>query len=423
MPRSLRHDVTLHLPRLPSALEGLRIAHISDLHCSCLRPRHEQLASELAQMSDLDLVFFTGDYMNHPGDEPVANELVRRLLKNVRSRLGVFGVFGNHDSILMRRKLHDAPIHWLNNQVMQLQPAGVEIQVMGFEGDRHTRPDAARLLEHEASACAMAQGGVGPRSKVQSSIGGDLINPLSLRERAWPFFGTTLFHAFFVHRPSPGLGDSTTLSQGERGFTEVPNVQRPRSNVQRPRSKSGGPRSNGRCSDKPPLPPERAWPFLEPPYFMPFSFTGPHPASETRPPSPKGRGDLQRSPTSNVQGPEHREEFAARTPALRLLLSHYPTYLPTASDLGADVMFSGHTHGGQMRLPWWGAMYNSSDLPLKLSAGVLRYRDTLAVVTRGLGETFIPLRIFCQPHWLVCTLKQGPLPGQGDRHIQNVIPW
>ncbi len=268
---ALHHDVTLTLPSLPVALAGLRIVHISDLHCARLTSRHDQLIDELNKLGTIDLAFFTGDYMNHPGDEPVAEQLVLRLLETLRPRLGTFGIFGNHDSIAMRERLDDAPIRWLSNESVGLQVGDAMIEVMGFAGDRFTRPDAAALLVH-------------------------------------------------------------------------------RSNL---------------------------------------------PSTDHRPPRPM----------------------------LRLLLSHYPTYLPTAADLGVDVMFSGHTHGGQLRLPFYGALYNSSDLPLALSSGLLRCRNTLAAVSRGLGETFLPIRWFCPPQLPVYEFHPGPLPGPDSWTIRNIQPW
>lgn len=111
------------------------------------------------------------------------------------------------------------------------------------------------------------------------------------------------------------------------------------------------------------------------------------------------------------------------TGRLRIMLCHYPMYLPTASDLGMDLMFSGHTHGGQCRLPWGRALYNSSDLPLELTSGILRHRRTLCAVSRGLGEVGLPIRAWCPPHLPVYTLRRGPLPGRETAHIQNVHPW
>jgi uncharacterized protein len=120
---------------------------------------------------------------------------------------------------------------------------------------------------------------------------------------------------------------------------------------------------------------------------------------------------------------------AAGGPAARdvntmtLMLCHYPTMLPTAADLGVDFMVAGHTHGGQCRLPTGHALVNSCDLPLGLTSGILRHRNTLCAVSRGLGEVGLPLRLFCRPHLPIYTLCRGPLPGNRCDGIHNVQPW
>ena len=110
-------------------------------------------------------------------------------------------------------------------------------------------------------------------------------------------------------------------------------------------------------------------------------------------------------------------------PTVRLLLCHVPTFLPTASDLAMDVMFAGHTHGGQIRLPGRRPLCNSTDLPLGLTSGVLRHRDTLCCVSRGLGEVLMPFRLFCRPQLPIYTLRSGTMRGQYSDDIINVLPW
>ena len=113
---------------------------------------------------------------------------------------------------------------------------------------------------------------------------------------------------------------------------------------------------------------------------------------------------------------------------LRLVLSHRPDFLPLASDMGGDLMLAGHTHGGQVRLPFNLPLFNSSDLPLHLSSGVLRHRDTLAVVSRGLGMTGlmgsrVRFRMFCPPHAPIYTLRRNSSPGQKNDDITRIFRW
>lgn len=117
------------------------------------------------------------------------------------------------------------------------------------------------------------------------------------------------------------------------------------------------------------------------------------------------------------------EKLRARELPLRVMLCHHPTYLPVAADLGVDLMLSGHTHGGQCRLPFKKPLINSTDLPMHLTSGVLRHRDTLGLVSRGLGEVHLPLRVFCPPQLPVYELKRGPMVGEHSSHMVNHQTW
>ncbi|MGB0767124.1 MAG: metallophosphoesterase [Phycisphaeraceae bacterium] len=118
----------------------------------------------------------------------------------------------------------------------------------------------------------------------------------------------------------------------------------------------------------------------------------------------------------------------AREQRLRIVLSHRPDFLPLASDLAGDLMLSGHTHGGQVRLPFSTPLFNSSDLPLHLSSGIMRHRDTLACVSRGLGSTGffgsrIRFRLLCPPHAPIYTLRRSTSPGEPTDDIHSLSRW
>ena len=118
-----------------------------------------------------------------------------------------------------------------------------------------------------------------------------------------------------------------------------------------------------------------------------------------------------------------------RDKRLRIVLSHRPDFLPLASDLGADLMLSGHTHGGQIRIPLINLpFYNSSDLPLHLSSGLIRHRDTLGAISRGLGSTglmgsIFKARLFCPPHAPIYTLRRNPSQGTYTDDIMSIWRW
>ena len=86
--------------------------------------------------------------------------------------------------------------------------------------------------------------------------------------------------------------------------------------------------------------------------------------------------------------------------AFTMLLYHTPDLMPQASTLGVDLYLAGHTHGGQWRLPGFGALLTSSHYWKRYESGHYREGDTHLYVSRGLGmEGFgTPrARFFCPP--------------------------
>jgi len=79
----------------------------------------------------------------------------------------------------------------------------------------------------------------------------------------------------------------------------------------------------------------------------------------------------------------------------RILLSHQPDALPLAARRGIDLVLAGHTHGGQVRLPFVGAVVRHSRLGF--DQGLYRDGECALYVGRGVGAAILPLRWNCPP--------------------------
>ncbi len=89
-----------------------------------------------------------------------------------------------------------------------------------------------------------------------------------------------------------------------------------------------------------------------------------------------------------------------------LVVGHSPDY--ALGQVSADLMLAGHTHGGQVRLPWFGPLVTSSKLPRRACDGESRFPDGRRLfVTRGAGleRKHAPrIRLFCPPEIVVLDL-------------------
>ena len=93
---------------------------------------------------------------------------------------------------------------------------------------------------------------------------------------------------------------------------------------------------------------------------------------------------------------------------VRLLLSHSPDSLPWAARQGVDLMLSGHTHGGQYRLPVFGPVILPSRYSRRYDKGFFRKGPTLLYVSLGIAAQH-PIRVRCPAEISRFTLR-APVP-------------
>ena len=108
------------------------------------------------------------------------------------------------------------------------------------------------------------------------------------------------------------------------------------------------------------------------------------------------------------ENPTRMEAALARVPrgARRLVLSHRADFVQHLGGQGAvDLVLAGHTHGGQVAIPFYGPPVTLSSLPRRFAGGFHYYDDIPLLVSRGLGmerATAPQVRFFCPPE--ICVL-------------------
>ncbi|MBI4422158.1 MAG: metallophosphoesterase family protein [Elusimicrobia bacterium] len=132
----------------------------------------------------------------------------------------------------------------------------------------------------------------------------------------------------------------------------------------------------------------------------------PAPAGPRWLPNRAAKLDLAGTPVT-VFGAEPGDDGAVRAlgePAdperLAVLLYHYPDFVPQLAQLPYDLMLCGHTHGGQIRLPWIGALASLSRAGTRYAAGLFQRDGKSAYVTHGIGTESCGLpavRFLCPP--------------------------
>lgn len=90
----------------------------------------------------------------------------------------------------------------------------------------------------------------------------------------------------------------------------------------------------------------------------------------------------------------------------KILLSHRPELFDIYSNSNVNLVFSGHAHGGQFRLPFIGGLIapDQGFFP-KLTEGIHTSNNTSMIISRGLGNSIIPVRIFNRPELIVVKLS------------------
>lgn len=95
--------------------------------------------------------------------------------------------------------------------------------------------------------------------------------------------------------------------------------------------------------------------------------------------------------------------------SVNILLAHDPTWFDLYTEWGANIVFSGHMHGGAIRLPFLGGVVSPNrELFPKYDAGLFKKDQTVLHISRGLGTSVERIRIFNRPEITVLNIISSP---------------
>jgi len=100
--------------------------------------------------------------------------------------------------------------------------------------------------------------------------------------------------------------------------------------------------------------------------------------------------------------------------AFPLALAHSPDVFPYTAALGWPLLLAGHTQGGQVRLPFVGALATDTVLGRRFSAGLYQRAASQLYITRGIGTSRVPIRFMAPPQLSLITLHPAAVPPPAD---------
>jgi predicted MPP superfamily phosphohydrolase len=134
----LRRNI-VELPNLPEEFEGFEILHLSDLHADMSGSAMKR-AAELVRGLEYDICVLTGDYRGRTyGDCEPCLDAIAKLVDALHGNM--FGVLGNHDSVVMVPALEALGIRILLNEFVTIERGAVSLYLVGIDDAHFYRVD------------------------------------------------------------------------------------------------------------------------------------------------------------------------------------------------------------------------------------------------------------------------------------------
>jgi predicted MPP superfamily phosphohydrolase len=418
---------------LASALDGQPIVHLSDLHLKGIGIRERRLVETIRERRPA-LILMTGDY----ADTEAGVAAIRTLFSEIHAPLGVVAVPGNNDYFRGRQEeifaaLRDTGVRLLVNEAAVIEGPGGPFAVAGVDDPFFGRDDTAGaiaqipeglpailiahspavMMEREEAILFNAGDADGPwgvgafwqdgthfrprLSAVRFAAGGEHVMRLQRREDGVGVAAVRLV-------PEAVTGSSaSTEPRGLQGIGKTPPDFVPGQidfdlcggAVSATGSWTLEREANGTCvlHDRPDPGDLESFPRSDPEDRVDIRFEAPEGVSY--------RVWLRLvSPTATGRSDSVFVQFGDAVDGSGNPIYRVGRAIPPADSKGLELVLAGHTHGGQVRIPFKGPVeQNLSRGPFVMGRYDLPGR--MLYISRGIGTSYLPLRFACPPEVVV----------------------
>jgi uncharacterized protein len=147
------NSINLRFNDLPSAFDGYRILHLSDLHLDTLESIGPSIIDRIRPLS-YDLCVITGDFRAkiYGGRFKKIMRPLQQVIANLHGRDGALAVLGNHDSYLMVDPLESLGLNVLINETVALNRNGHKLNITGIDDPHYYFTDQSEFAIEETNS-------------------------------------------------------------------------------------------------------------------------------------------------------------------------------------------------------------------------------------------------------------------------------
>ncbi|MDZ7371363.1 MAG: metallophosphoesterase [candidate division KSB1 bacterium] len=450
-------QVNIQSPKLKSNRE-VRLLHLTDLHLAHLG-RHEQRLLALLSKQSYDAVLITGDFLKNrkllenPDSPPAQQALatVEQFVSALKAPLGVFACRGNNDfsndkekSDILMERLERSGVKVLVNEAAPIAEGAVTFLGVDFPWFSRTEVADFAVVECEGNRVLQA------KSSSKNSYSHKLIEGERSKWRDYRYSGK-----FRLSQPERGGIGFIFYSQFDRGWDRFYRLRIRAGQAEFCFSHHGA-EAEGQCfpcrlvgnrwyrflvecrtEAAGAVMRGKVWPDgeAEPDWLVAVVETsaafqggtvgvwsageGLHQFDDLRVVSCSGDTLMYEDFSATVTGGDpyswvdynYEEQIlpwlvdSLPDSTVAVLLAHSPDAVVYADAARVDIQLSGHTHGGQVCLPFIGALEAPLALGRRYAQGLFHYGNVMLYVNRGIGSGDLPLRLYCRPEAAIIVLK------------------